>query len=88
MESAGICQTNGIRWSPIGCVWNCEVQLISSVNDSPWQLVNKGKSHGKVAGISNSFVSAKGSISVNTKKHKQDAIVTGYEPQAKKARIS
>jgi hypothetical protein len=64
------------------------ITLITSVNDSPWQLVDKSKSHGKVTGVSNSFISAKGSISVNNKKHRQDPIVTGSEPKAKKARVS
>jgi hypothetical protein len=66
------------------------IALIASVNDSPWQIVgsNKLKSHGKVTSISHSFVTAKGSISANNKKHKQDPIATDSEPQAKKARIS
>ena len=73
-----------LKWSskdPIG--------LIFSVNDSPWQLVDKRKSHGNFTSITTSFVSAKGSTSVNNKnlKHQQDAIVTGAEPPAKKAKI-
>ena len=65
-----------------------KIALITSVNDSPWQLVHKGKSHGKVTGISNLFIFAKGSISVNNKKHTQIPIVIGSEPKAKRARIS
>ena len=64
---------------------------ISSVNDSTWQLVDKTKSHGNLTSIiSTSFVSAKGSTSVNNKilKHQQEAMITGAEPPAKKAKIS
>jgi hypothetical protein len=71
-------------------IWSSKdpIALITSVNDSSWQLVDKSKSHGKVTGISTSFISAKGSISINNKKHKQEHIATDSEPQGKKARIS
>jgi hypothetical protein len=62
--------------------------LISSVDDSLWQIVDKRKSYGKVTDISSSFVSAKGSISVNNKKHTLDSALADSQPHAKKVRVS
>ena len=74
-----------LRWltqDPIG--------LISSVNDSPWQLVDKTKSYGNLTSTGNAFVSAKGSTSVihNNLKHQQEAMITDAESPAKKAKNS
>jgi len=72
-----------LRWSsgdPMG--------LISSVNDSQWQIVDKKKNHGKTTGVSSSFMSAKGSLSVNNKKHTFDYALTDSSPPAKKVRGS
>ena len=62
--------------------------LISAVKDSPWQMIDKRTSHGKARGISSSFVSAKGSISVTNKKHTLDSASTASQPPAKKVRVS
>ena len=73
-----------LRWSS-----NDPIGLISSVNDSPWQLVDKSKSHGNLTSHSTSFVSAKGSTSVHHKnlKHQQEeTITTDADPPAKKAK--
>ena len=75
-----------ITWSS-----NDPIGLISSVDDSPWQLVDKSKTFGNLTSHNIPFVSAKGSTSIIHKnlKHQQDqAIITDANPPAKKVRIS
>jgi hypothetical protein len=73
-----------LRWSS-----NDPIGLLSSIDDSPWQIVDKRKSHGKATEMSLSFVSAKGSIPVNNKKHNLDSALTDpQQPPTKKMRVS
>ena len=72
-----------LQWSP-----SDPLHLISTVNYSSWQIVDQRKSHDKSKDINSSFVSAKGSIFVNHKKHTLDSASTGSQPPVKKVRLS
>jgi len=70
-----------LRWSE-----SDPFALVSTVESSSWQVLDKGKKLTKAINVSTPFVSAKGSIPVKTKKHMLES--TDVENPRKKIRAS